>query len=428
MRAEPGLRPEDRLLAVTTVSFDISVLELFLPLTVGGCAVVAASDEAADGAALLRLIEAEGITVMQATPSTWRLLIEAGWKGHDRFKALCGGEAFPLDLRAAMLERCAEVWNLYGPTETTVWSACGRLRPEGRITVGKPIANSDILVLDDAGHALPPGLPGEVWIGGAGVSLGYLKRPDLTAERFKPYPGEPEGGRRMYRTGDLGRWTNDGELEVLGRVDHQVKIRGFRIELPEIEARLAAHPEIRNAVVTVWDAEPDDRRLVAYIATSEAEGLSAIALRKYLRASLPEYMIPQHFVPLPELPLTPNGKVDRKALPPPAVAPAAAVATPSDAERPSTAMEILIAGIWKEIVGRDEVLRNDNFFDLGGHSLLAVRVISRIEQATGWRPSPRLLILENLRELAAHCERAVARPALKRSLFSKLLGLVGSAE
>ena len=376
MSVEPGIRSDDRVLAVTTVSFDISVLELFLPLTVGATTVLATPEQAGDGRQLREHLESERISVMQATPSTWRLLIDAGWEGSPGFKGLCGGEAFPRDLRGPMIERCGEVWNLYGPTETTVWSACAKLKDEGPITVGKPIANTDIFVLDQLGHALPPGVPGEVWIGGAGVSLGYLNRPDLTAERFKPYPHDTNTGRRMYRTGDIGRWTEDGELEIMGRLDQQVKIRGFRIELPEIEACLAEHPDVRNAVVTVWDPRPDDRRLVAYVVIRSSD-LSTVALRKQLRAFLPAYMIPQHFVRLDELPLTPNGKIDRKALRPPERQRA------QEGPPPKDSLERFMAKEWETLLGLESIPRNVAFFELGGTSLTAARFVNRMQEALG---------------------------------------------
>ncbi len=239
----PGLGTDDRLLAVTTLSFDIAVLELLLPLSVGATIILASADEALDGRALRRCLEENAATVMQATPSTWRMLLEAGWEGAPGFKALIGGEALPPDLAQALLQRVGELWNMYGPTETTVWSTCWRVQQaDAGISIGRPIANTQVHVLDEAGQPCPVGVPGELFIGGEGVALGYLHRPELTEERFVLDRFSTAAGARMYRTGDLGRWRHDGQLEHMGRLDHQVKIRGHRIELGEIEANLASHP------------------------------------------------------------------------------------------------------------------------------------------------------------------------------------------
>ena len=244
MQREPGLTEHDVLLAVTTFSFDISVLELFLPLAVGATTVIVSREVSSDGARIVEALERHQVTIMQATPTTWRLMIAAGWKGSDRLKVLCGGEALSKDLASDLLPRAASVWNMYGPTETTVWSTCYRLiDPKGPISIGRPIANTQIYILDPLLQPVPIGVPGEIYIGGAGVTRGYLKAPDLTAERFVANPFLQAPAVRMYRTGDLGRYLPDGNIEFLGRTDNQVKFRGFRIELGEIEAALGQHTQ-----------------------------------------------------------------------------------------------------------------------------------------------------------------------------------------
>lgn len=398
MAREPGLAASDRLLAVTTLSFDIAVLELLLPLAVGARIVLASQDEARDGQGLKRLIERHSVNVMQATPATWRMLIEAGWMGSPRFKALVGGEALALDLASQLLVRVGELWNMYGPTETTVWSTCWRVEhPERGISIGRPIANTQIHVLDEKLQPCPIGVPGELWIGGDGVALGYWKRPELTAERFVDDPFSQRTGARMYRTGDRGRWRHDGWLEHLGRLDFQVKMRGYRIELGEIETRLASHPEVARTVVLAREDRPGDVRLVAYVVPRVAMPDAGV-LRTHLRSSLPEYMIPQHFVPMETIPLLPNGKIDRKALP----APSAQSDGPMTVgAMPRTPAEIAIAAIWQRLLGISSVYTTDNFFELGGHSLLAMRAITEIEAELHVRLTPRQFIFETLAQMAA---------------------------
>jgi amino acid adenylation domain-containing protein len=377
MAREPGLTADDVLVAVTTLSFDIAVLELQLPLTVGATVVIASRDEVMDGQALRRLLEQHRATVLQATPVTWRLLLEAGWPGTPGFKALVGGEALPSDLADALLARGLELWNMYGPTETTVWSTCARITGTANgISIGTPIANTTVYVLDDHHNLCPTGVPGELCIGGDGVTLGYWQRPELTAERFIPDPYSAVPGARLYRTGDLARWREEGTLDHLGRLDFQVKIRGFRIELGEIEANLASHPAVRDAVVIAREDQPGDQRLVAYVAAPDAISELVDQLRVGVRAAMPEYMLPSAFVVLETLPRTANGKVDRKSLPEPEHAAAAYVA-------PRTPTEEMLAGIWADVLGLERVSAEANFFDLGGHSLLAMRLITRQRAASG---------------------------------------------
>ncbi|HET6343383.1 MAG TPA: amino acid adenylation domain-containing protein, partial [Myxococcota bacterium] len=409
MAREPGMGPDDVVLAVTTLSFDIAVLELHLPMSVGAKIILASREMAGDGALLLQALKREAVTVMQATPSTWRLLLGAGFAGEGRLKILCGGEPLPRDLAEQLVPKVHSLWNMYGPTETTVWSTVQRITlPLGVITIGRPIANTQIYVLDAHGAPMPIGVPGELFIGGDGVTLGYLNRPELTAERFvaDPFRG---GEARMYKTGDMARWLGDGSIEFLGRNDHQVKLRGFRIELGEIEAALASFPAVRQAAALVREDRPGDVRLVAYLVLRSEEEYTDTMMRKHLRGSLPEYMVPQHFVELESLPLTPNGKIDRKALPPPFSAASLAADT---FEAPAGASEILLAGIWQVVLGLPRVSRSDNFFDLGGHSLLCLQVIGRVEERTGVRLSPRLFLLSTLQQVASQLPASVAEPAV----------------
>lgn len=379
MSLEPGLTCSDRLVAVTTPSFDIAVLELLLPLCVGAEVVLASRATAVDGRALRLLLESSEATVMQATPSTWRLLIEAGWHGTTDFKAMVGGEALAEALAVQLLERSGELWNMYGPTETTVWSSCWRVRSDRAISIGRPIANTCIYVLDEKMRPCPTGVPGEIHIGGSGVSLGYHNRADLTAQRFVASPFDPATGARLYRTGDRGRWCADGLLEHMGRLDFQIKLRGYRIEPGEIEAVLATHPQVLQAVVRADDTL-GDARLVAYVVPAPNQP-EASELRTHLRKSLPEYMLPQHILFLSSLPVAPSGKLDRAALPTPYQDSAENISF----KAPCGELEVAIAAIWQQLLGVERVGRHDNFFDLGGHSLLAMRLITKIESSTGCR-------------------------------------------
>ncbi|WUH90964.1 amino acid adenylation domain-containing protein [Streptomyces sp. NBC_00433] len=379
MAAEPGCTEQDRLLAVTTVCFDIAGLELFLPLVTGGCVELVPEEAASDGFALRARLERSRPTLMQATPATWRLLVAAGWDGDPALRALCGGEALPSDLAGELLGRVGALWNLYGPTETTVWSAAVRVGPGERVTLGRPIANTRCYVMDRRGRPLPPYVPGELYIGGAGVADGYHGRPELTAEKFVP---DGLGGTgRLYRTGDLVRWLADGRLDYLGRIDDQVKIDGFRIELGEIEAVLRRHPGVRRAVVTAREDTAGTKRLVAYLVPTAAAAPSLpppADLRRHLARDLPAYMIPAVFVPLAEIPLTRNGKVDRRALPPP---PRTSPLPLPPAARPRPGPEEAVASVWRAILARDDIGVDDNFFDAGGNSLLLVEAVKRLNAA-----------------------------------------------
>ncbi|HEV7506854.1 MAG TPA: non-ribosomal peptide synthase/polyketide synthase [Thermoanaerobaculia bacterium] len=398
MAEEPGLTSEDRLLAVTSLSFDIAGLELYLPLMVGGRVVLAGREEAADGRRLQALIAESGATVLQATPATWRLLLETGWQGGEGLKALCGGEALSPALATALRQRVGSLWNVYGPTETTVWSTVEEITGDGPILIGRPIANTEVYVLDGAGQPAPVGVPGELLLGGVGVARGYLGRPELTAEKLVPNPFGIAGSR-LYRTGDLARYRASGALECLGRIDHQVKVRGFRIELGEIEAVIGSHPDVATTVVVAREESSGDRRLVAYVVPRQAGADLAAELRAAVRQSLPEYMVPAAWIFLAELPLTPNGKVDRKALPAPVSEAAVAVA-------PRTPAEEVLAAIWEQVLSLETVGATDNFFDLGGHSLLATQVVSRVREAFGVElPLRRVFEVPTLEGLARTVEQ-----------------------
>jgi amino acid adenylation domain-containing protein len=379
MAGRLGIGPGDRLAAVTTISFDIAALEIFLPLVTGACVDLLPAEVAADGEALARRLQAGGVTVMQATPATWRMVIDAGLDPIPGLTALCGGEALTPDLAQALTARAATVWNVYGPTETTIWSTAWRVPAEPeRIVVGGPLAGTRVYVLDGE-ELVPPGAAGELAIGGVGLARGYLGRPDLTAERFVPDPFATEAGARMYRTGDLARHRPDGSLEVLGRLDHQVKIRGFRIELGEIEAHLAAHPAVREAAVVVRERGAGEKLLVAYLSrAAESGGIDSGELRGFLRGRLPEYMVPPVYVEMPALPLGPSGKVDRRALS--RLAPPERRAA-GDSTAPRTAAETRLAAIWREVLRVEQVGVEDNFFELGGDSVLSIQVISRARRA-----------------------------------------------
>ena len=381
MRGLLAMTEADRWLAVTTLGFDIAGLELYLPLISGAVVVVLDREASRNAQSLSAALEGSGATVMQATPSTWRLLLESGWSGRPGLKALCGGEALPGELAGRLRARVGRLWNVYGPTETTIWSSAREVDAtdagQGVVPIGRPIANTQMYVLDAYRQPVPLGVTGEIYIGGAGVARGYLNRPELTAERFVENPFHGEGRERMYRTGDLGRWLPDGSLEYQGRADAQVKLRGFRIELGEIEARLLQCAGVSEAVVTVREDAPGEQRLVAYYVSGEA--IEAQTLREQLQASLPEYMVPAAYVRLERLPLTPNGKLDRKALP----APEGQAYASTAYEAPQGEVEQTLAGIWQTLLGVERVGRHDDFFALGGHSLQAVRLVAQVRTQLG---------------------------------------------
>lgn len=401
MRREPGFRAEQSLLAVTTISFDIAGLELFLPLVCGGRVVLAESEAMADGHRLAQLLAQESIDVLQATPSTWRLLLEAGWSAPPGFRMLCGGEALPLDLATRLLEGQGELWNMYGPTETTIWSSVGRIEKGAtQIYVGGPIDNTTFYVLDAAGRLAPMGVPGELCIGGLGLARGYKLRAELTAEKFVADPFGPAGAR-MFRTGDLARSLPDGRFDILGRTDFQVKIRGYRIELGEIEACIAAFPGVRECVV-VARQDGNTKRLVGYW-SPEGASVDTQALRAHLASKLPNYMIPAFLVELGQLPRLPNGKIDRKSLPAPV-----AQEAPREKKPLSGETQILLASIAGEVLGIPSVGADENFFDLGADSIQIFQIVARAKKAGLHLTAQQVLRQPTVEKLAS--EAAVAAP------------------
>lgn len=379
MRDTLKIRTEDTLLAITTISFDIAALELYLPLIIGGKIVIAATEDTIDGGRLLSLIDQHQVKFMQATPATWHLLIAAGWQKNSLQTLLCGGEPLPQDLITQISLRNVTLWNMYGPTETTIWSTCHKISAIDKfISIGKPIANTATYVLDQHFKPVPVGVTGELYIGGTGISQGYLNRPELTAERFIKNPLDTAGGEltHLYRTGDWARYHANGELECLGRADSQVKLRGFRIELGEIEHVLTQYPEIKQAVVMIHGEQKEQTLIAYYTHCTEAEPLNIAALQQFLQDYLPRYMLPSRFILLDKLPLTPNGKIDRRALPKPDTE----QATHHDIILPRNPLELKLCRIWQEVLARSHIGVTDNFFDLGGHSLIAIRLINQISK------------------------------------------------
>jgi amino acid adenylation domain-containing protein len=419
MRREPGMGETDVLLAVTTLSFDIAGLEMWLPLMVGARIVIASRTDVLDGHRLAELMETHGVSLLQATPATWRLLLEAGWPGQSALKALCGGEALPPDLAVSLLDRVGELWNVYGPTETTIWSTVYRVQnPQSAIPVGHGIANTRIYVLERSGAPAPIGVTGELCIAGEGVARGYRNRPELTAEKFVTITLSNGRTERVYRTGDMARWRADGQLEFLGRNDTQVKVRGYRIELGEIEAVLSTHADVKQCVVAVRRDIPGDQRLVGYVVAAAGASFDADAARTTLRAKLPEYMIPNLFMPIDALPLTPNGKIDRKRLPNPQAAIAQSAA---GAEAGTGVLMTLpqrrVAGLWREVLHAERIGLYDNFFDLGGHSLLLVKLQAALKREFG-RDLPLVELFQHT-TVSAQAERlsspGTASDAIKRA-------------
>jgi amino acid adenylation domain-containing protein len=378
MADRPGLTSDETLLAVTTLSFDIAGLELYLPLLVGATVVLASHEEAGDPRRLMELLDRHAVTTMQATPTTWRMLIDAGWPGRRGLKVLCGGEGLPALLAEELLERDVELWNMYGPTETTIWSTTQRLMPGEPLTIGRPIGNTTLYILDAELQPTPVGVPGELHIGGSGLARGYRGRPDLTAERFIAHPFDAPPGARIYKTGDLATYRADGTVEFLGRLDNQVKVRGFRIELGEIETALARHPAVRTAVVAVREDAPGQSELAAYVITDESAP-SSTELRRFISNTLPDYMVPPTVTRLDEFPLTPNGKIDRKALPaPPRVREEA-----SGFVAPRTELERRLVEIWERVLDVRPIGIKDDFFELGVSSIVAAQLFAKIEHELG---------------------------------------------
>jgi len=378
------LGPTDAILQKTPFGFDVSVWEIFGPLIVGARLVIASRDGHKNPSYLARAIAEHEITIIEFVPSMLRAVLEhiqTGELPSLKF-VISGGEDLPSELVPLFREKLphADLLNTYGPTEATIdvtaWT-CSHSPTLGRVPIGRPISNTQIYILDKCGQPVPEGVTGELYIGGVQVASGYLKRPELTAEKFvrDPFSEDPEA--RMYQTGDLARWISDGNIEFLGRNDFQVKIRGFRVELGEIEARLLDHPALREVIVVAREEVPGEKRLVAYYTSNKEPGeLGADQLRAHLSPLVPEYMLPSAYVPLQALPVTPSGKLDRGALPPPEEG---AYDVPAY-EPPRGEIEGTLASVWADVLEIERVGRNDNFFALGGHSLLVVRVLNRLRR------------------------------------------------
>ncbi|GHH24533.1 non-ribosomal peptide synthetase [Streptomyces rubradiris] len=413
MKQWPGIDAGDSLLAVTTLSFDIATLELLLPLVEGARVVLATREVATDGKLLAEEMAASGATMMQATPSTWRMLLDAGWPGRPGLRGLICGEALPPDLARRLLAKGVELWNMYGPSETTIYSLGTRI-VDDTITIGRPIANTEVHILDAEGRPVPPGVPGELCIGGAGLARGYINRPELTARQFIPNPFDSSLADRLYRTGDLVRRRVDGTIDYLGRLDHQVKLRGYRIELGEIESVLMCQEQVKDSVVVVREDQPGDQRLVAYVVPDRATGATE-ELRRLLRVALaeklPGYMVPASFVFLDALPLTPSGKTDRGALP----APEGQETRTAAYVAPRDAGEEALCDLFAQVLNVSRVGIDDGFFALGGHSLLATRLVARIRATLGVElPVRALFEKQTVAELAELLRRGDGgtRPAL----------------
>ncbi|WP_372654672.1 amino acid adenylation domain-containing protein, partial [Halobacteriovorax sp.] len=402
MKETPGIGNDDVLCAITTLSFDISVLELYLPLISGASVVIVDRDTAIFGDQLATVLNERNVSIMQATPASWRLLLDSGWKGGKNFKVLCGGEPFPKDLAHTLLGLCESVWNMYGPTETTVWSTCKKLSlDENSILIGRPINNTTIFLLDDKLKPVPQGVTGNLFIGGKGLALGYLNRKDLTDEKFIQSPFSPND--IIYDTGDLARYDTNGNLECLGRNDGQVKVRGYRIELGEIESVLASFPGVKEQVVIVREDRPGDVRIVAYY-ISQGD-INVTNLRQHLQKKLPNYMIPSHFIKMDRFPMTLNEKIDRKSLP--------SVQNISDkkcnenivSDVTLSKTEEDIHQIWCELLSIPNININHDFFDVGGHSLLSVELFGKIFDKYGLNlPLSVLFDHGSISKLAAHID------------------------
>ncbi len=409
MQREPGITSADVVQSLTTVCFDIAALELFLPLIAGARVIIRDREVSLSPVALEASLRQHQATILQATPVTWRMLLDGGWNGIPKVKVLCGGEAMGADLAERLLGTGCEVWNVYGPTETTVWSSVGSIRAKDDARcLGRPIANTQLLVTNAALAVQPIGVPGELMIGGDGLARGYLGREDLTAERFVASPLGSTG--RLYRTGDLAVRRPDGGIEFFGRADHQVKIRGFRVELGDIEAQLAGHPGVRQAVVVAREDAGGEKRLVAYC-VPEGAGAATDVLHAHLKALLPHYMIPAVFVTLDALPLTPNGKIDRKQLP----APVDSEPSPPPLHGGGGARDDLdrsFLAVWEHVLRRSHISIDDDFFALGGDSMMAIRLVKELKRATGIDyPLSALFSAPTIRQLVARVGEAAERAA-----------------
>jgi len=421
MQQSPGIRKGDRLLAITTVSFDIAGLELFLPLTAGATVVLASQEESKDGRLLLKTMRQQAITIMQATPATWRMLLLSGWVQPYPMTLLCGGEALTQDLAQNLLNLVGPFWNVYGPTETTVWSSIKNIQNAEEINIGRPIANTQIYILDQNLQPCLQGVVGEICIGGWGVAQGYHNRPDLTQEKFVTDIFSNLKDTKIYRTGDLGKFLPNGEIVCLGRMDFQVKIRGYRIELGEIEAQLNQMPNMKQAAVQAVEISEGNLALVAYLVPKISKNPQEFDLwiqeiRSLLKNALPEYMVPTEWMVLDQLPLTNNNKVDRKSLPKPETGRKTQI---EPEHLPQSRQEKLVAAVWEKVLQRKSLHLESDFFDLGGHSLAALEVLVLLENETGIKlPVNSIFRFPNLRAFVGLLDPKQQGEAAWKSLVS----------
>jgi len=402
MSNRPGLTTNDILLAVTTISFDIAVLEILLPLFVGASTIVVNRLKSYDPSEISQLLVQHDVTLMQATPATWQMLLDSNWLGKNDLRALVGGEALSQSLSFNLFNKVAEVWNMYGPTETTIWSTCYRIKSDqDKPKIGTPIDNTQVYILNDHMHLVAEGVEGELCIGGKGVTQGYLGKPDLTKEKYVNNPFSKTTPSFLYKTGDKVRYDLDGNIEYIGRTDFQVKVRGYRIELGEIETRINQLDTISQSVVMVREDHTNDQRLVAYFIKKDDQTPNIELLKEHIKDALPLYMLPHNFVELDAFPLTPNGKIDRKAFPLPKKQ---TKSVGLNNMNPTSETEKKIAEIWQTLIGEDIIGVNDIFFDLGGHSLLALQAISQVKKQFGFELTPLMMIRETLQQIAARVD------------------------
>jgi len=406
MHIEPGINKDDLLLTVTPISFDIAALELFLPLIVGATIVIVSNETTINPFLLSEAIRHYHVNMMQATPATWQLLIESGWPGKPGLKALCGGDVLTRKLADQLLDRVDSLWNMYGPTETTVWSSlCQMKKDDGAITIGKPIGNTQLYILDAHLLPVPVDVVGELHIGGEGLARGYLNQTQLTSEKFIPDYFSSKPDALLYKTGDRARYLPDHSMEILGRMDCQVKINGQRIELGEIESVLTQHPSIQEAIVITRTETSGEKRLVAYFVRIIDKFSDAAELRDFMRKKLPAYMIPSLFICIDSLPLTPNGKMDRKALP-----------VPGDVREmhgyvaPGNETEKILAAIWKNVLELEQVGIHDNFFDLGGASIQSLQIVAHANMAGLQINAENIFEHQTIAELAALIKQNINDP------------------
>jgi amino acid adenylation domain-containing protein len=401
MQIRPGIKADDVLLSVTSISFDIAALELFLPLTTGATVVIAGKEIMGNPLSIGDAINKYNVNIMQATPAIWQVLIESGWSGKRELKALCGGVALTKKLADQILNRTDSLWNMYGPTETTIWSAVNQIKKDEMvITIGQPIGNTQLYILDRYMQPVPFGVTGELYIGGKGLALGYLNQPDLTKEKFIADPFCSQHNARLYKTGDAARYMADYSIEILGRSDHQVKIHGHRIELGEITSVIMQHPLVKDAIVITHTENSADKKLLAYFVSKNNQSIDIYELQDFVRKKLPAYMIPAAFVQLNNLPLTPNGKIDRRSLPVPEY-----LTQFNGYVAPRNEIEQILADTWQSVLEVEQVGIHDNFFDLGGASIQSLQVVAGTSLA-GIKLSPEMIFEhQTIAELAEQINR-----------------------